>query len=109
MREQINRLAAQADWVLPGLDEGRLLTGADTPEAVARHYRQQGAKLVVIKLGPDGAYFDGESGSGHVSGFPVARAPMCWSRSSAPASDTRCASRAKRCAASSLGGPKTGS
>jgi len=73
MREQINRLAAQADWVLPGLEEGRLLTGADTPEAIARHYRNLGAKLVVIKLGPQGAYFDGESGSGHVSGFPVAK------------------------------------
>jgi len=72
MRKEINRLAAQADWVLPGLEEGRLLTGADTPEAVARHYRQLGAKLVVIKLGPDGAYFDGEGGSGHVRGFPVA-------------------------------------
>jgi 2-dehydro-3-deoxygluconokinase len=73
MREQINRLAAQADWVLPGLEEGRLLTGADTPEAVARHYRQLGAKLVVIKLGPEGAYYDGEAGTGHVSGFPVAK------------------------------------
>ncbi len=73
MREQINRLAARADWVLPGIEEGRLLTGADTPEAVARHYRQLGAKLVVVKLGPDGAYFDGEAGRGHVSGFPVAK------------------------------------
>jgi 2-dehydro-3-deoxygluconokinase len=73
MRVQINRLAAQADWVLPGLEEGRLLTGADTPEAVARHYRQLGAKLVVIKLGPRGAYFDGEAGSGYVDGFPVAK------------------------------------
>jgi sugar/nucleoside kinase (ribokinase family) len=73
MRNEINRLAAQADWVLPGLEEGRLLTGADTPEAVARHYRQLGAKLVVIKLGPDGAYFDGETGSGHVVGYPVAK------------------------------------
>ena len=49
------------------------MTGADTPEAIARHYRSLGAKLVVIKLGPQGAYFDGESGSGHVSGFPVAK------------------------------------
>jgi sugar/nucleoside kinase (ribokinase family) len=73
MREQINRLAAQADWVLPGLEEGRLLTGADTPEAIARHYRALGAKLVVIKLGPEGAYFDGDAGSGRVSGFPVAK------------------------------------
>lgn len=73
MREEINRLAAQADWVLPGIDEGRLLTGQDTPEGVARFYRERGAKLVVVKLGPDGAYFDGETGRGRVAGFPVAK------------------------------------
>ena len=71
MRHEINGLAAQADWVLPGLEEGRLLTGETTPEAVARYYRQLGARLVVVKLGPQGAYFDGESGCGHVSGFAV--------------------------------------
>ena len=71
MREEINRLAALADWVLPGIDEGRLLTGHDTPEAIARHYRELGAKLVVVKLGAAGAYFDGEQGRGHVAGFPI--------------------------------------
>ena len=73
MREVINSLAMQADWVFPGIEEGRLLTGANTPEGVARFYRQQGASLVVVKLGPDGAYFDGEHGSGRVAGFPVAQ------------------------------------
>jgi 2-dehydro-3-deoxygluconokinase len=71
MREAINGLAAQADWVLPGVEEGRFLTGADTPEGIAGYYRERGAKLVVVKLGPDGAYFDGEAGRGHVPGFPV--------------------------------------
>ena len=71
MRHAVNDLAAGADWVLPGLEEGRLLSGEITPEAVARFYRQRGARLVVVKLGPEGAYFDGEEGSGHVAGFPV--------------------------------------
>jgi len=71
MRETINELALQADWVLPGIDEGRLLTGADTPEAIARFYRARGARLVIVKLGPEGAYFDGEAGQGRVPGFPV--------------------------------------
>jgi 2-dehydro-3-deoxygluconokinase len=71
MRECINALAAQADWVLPGLEEGRFLTGEDTPQGIARFYRARGASLVVVKLGPEGAYFDGESGSGLVEGFPV--------------------------------------
>ena len=71
MRHSINGLAAQADWVLPGLEEGRLLTGETTPEAVAHFYRQLGARLVVVKLGPDGAYFDAEAGCGFVNGFAV--------------------------------------
>jgi 2-dehydro-3-deoxygluconokinase len=74
MRETINELAARADWVLPGIEEGRLLTGHDTPEAVARFYRERGAKRVVVKLGAAGAYFDDvDSGCGHVPAAPVGR------------------------------------
>lgn len=65
MVEQINRLAARADWVLPGLGEGKILTGHDLPRDVAGFYLQQGARLVVIKLGAEGAYYrtaDGDSG-----------------------------------------------
>jgi 2-dehydro-3-deoxygluconokinase len=74
MREELNALAAQADWVLPGLEEGRFLTGESTPEGIARHYRSLGAKLVVVKLGPEGAYYEGDGGdAGRVEGFPVER------------------------------------
>ncbi len=73
MRQSINELAARADWVLPGLEEGRLLTGESTPEGIAGFYRRLGAKLVVVKLGADGAYFDGEGGCGRVDAYPVAR------------------------------------
>ena len=73
MREAINDLALRADWVLPGLDEGRLLTGEASPEAIAMFYRRRGAKLVAVKLGSAGAYFDGAAGSGYVPGFPVAK------------------------------------
>src|SRR5665647_839331 len=72
MRSTINDLARRADWVLPGLEEGRFLTGETSPEAIARFYRERGASLVVVKLGSDGAYFDGEAGSGRVAAFPVA-------------------------------------
>lgn len=73
MRETLNALAARADWVLPGIEEGRFLTGADDAAGIARFYRDRGAKLVVVKLGPQGAYYDGEGGSGQVAGFPVAQ------------------------------------
>lgn len=51
----LNDLAAQADWVLPGIAEGRLLTGADDPEGIARHYLDQGVARVVVKDGVHGA------------------------------------------------------
>lgn len=73
MRETINDLAAHADWVLPGIEEGRLLTGCDTPEAIARFYRERSAKRVVVKLGAEGAYFDDiDVGTGRIAAVPVA-------------------------------------
>jgi sugar/nucleoside kinase (ribokinase family) len=71
MRQAINDLATRADWVLPGLEEGRLLTGESTAEGIARFYLDRGASLVVVKLGSEGAYFSGAGVSGHVAGFPV--------------------------------------
>ncbi len=71
MRREINALAFQADWVLPGLEEGRFLTGQETPEAIATFYRERGAKVVAVKLGPAGAYHDSDEGRGVVPGFPV--------------------------------------
>ncbi|MFM2068316.1 MAG: hypothetical protein RLZZ584_3225 [Pseudomonadota bacterium] len=77
MRTAINHLAAQADWVLPGIEEGRFLTGLDSAEAIAAWYRARGAQLVVVKLGPEGAYYSSALGggeqTGHVPGFPVAQ------------------------------------
>lgn len=57
MVECLNRMALHSDWVLPGLAEGRLLTGRDSPEAIADFYLERGARCVVVKLGPAGAYF----------------------------------------------------
>ena len=72
MRHWVNELASRADWVLPGIEEGLLLTGHSEPEAVARFYRERGAKLVVVKLGAEGAYYDSDvAGTGRVDGFPV--------------------------------------
>lgn len=72
MRLVVNQFAFQADWVLPGLEEGRFLTGLHTPQEIAGFYRQRGARAVFVKLGPDGAWYDTEQGSGHVPAFPVA-------------------------------------
>ncbi len=71
MRAGINELARGADWVFPGLEEGRLLTERDTPEGMAQFYLERGAKLVVVKLGAEGAYFDDGGEQGYVPGCPV--------------------------------------
>ena len=57
MRQRVNELAFAADWVFPGLDEGRQLTGETTPEAIAAFYRSHGATLVCLYVGGVGYYF----------------------------------------------------
>ena len=57
MIRDINALAAHADWVLPGITEGRLLTGYDDPSDIAAFYLDQGAEAVIIKLGAKGAFY----------------------------------------------------
>jgi 2-dehydro-3-deoxygluconokinase len=52
----LNALAARSDWVLPGIEEGKVLTGKSTPSEIADFYLEGGAALVVIKLGPGGAF-----------------------------------------------------
>ena len=66
MVEKLNHLAFQADWVLPGLKEGLILTGENTPEGIADFYLNRGVKAVILKTGADGAWYktaDGEQGA----------------------------------------------
>lgn len=65
MVKQLNELAACADWVLPGISEGKILTGYEQPEAIADFYLALGVKAVIIKTGCEGAWYKtagGESG-----------------------------------------------
>ena len=71
MRQTINSLACRADWVLPGIEEGRVLTGQDEPESIAKFYLDAGVSVVVIKLGAQGAYWATARDSAYVAGFPV--------------------------------------
>ncbi len=57
MAEKINFLASKADWVLPGIEEGRILTGLQTLDEITDFYLTNGAKLVIVKVGEDGAFF----------------------------------------------------
>lgn len=73
MVREINALAIKAHWVLPGLEEGRVLTGWTTPADIAAFYLDQGVQRVAIKLGSEGAYYRDASGHGLVAPVPVAK------------------------------------
>jgi len=65
MATQLNALAGYADWVLPGIGEGKILTGYHQPEAIADFYLAMGVKAVIIKTGCEGAWYktaEGEKG-----------------------------------------------
>ena len=71
MRDTINELAFLADIVLPGLGEGKILTGLDTPEAIADFYISRGVKTVVIKRGTKGAYVKSTDGEWYTPAYIV--------------------------------------
>lgn len=70
-RAIIMATAGMSDVCLPSLEDGRQLTGKDDPDAIADAFLSAGAKLVVLKLGADGALVaDGRSRE-RVPAFPV--------------------------------------
>lgn len=54
MIHELNHLASQAKFVLPGLQEGKLLSGKNNADEIADFYLQQSSitQAVIIKLGP---------------------------------------------------------
>jgi dehydrogluconokinase len=71
MIREVNHLASLAHWVMPGLAEGELLTGFDTPADIAAFYLDQGVEAVVIKLGAKGAYYRTQLDQAFVPGVVV--------------------------------------
>ncbi|MCW6508673.1 sugar kinase [Hyphomicrobiales bacterium BP6-180914] len=53
-RAIIHATAALADILRPGLDDARLLTGRQTPDAIADFYLGLGPRIVVLTLGSEG-------------------------------------------------------
>ena len=73
MVDCLDRLAALSDWVLPGLQEGCLLTGQTSAEGLADHYLARGARAVVVKLGAEGAFYASATARGTAPGVPVSQ------------------------------------
>jgi 2-dehydro-3-deoxygluconokinase len=71
MINKINEIAYKSDTFLPGLAEGEILTGFSDPQDIASFYLDKGVKLVIIKLGEEGAFYKTAAEEGFVKGFPV--------------------------------------
>ncbi|OZG63416.1 2-dehydro-3-deoxygluconokinase [Bifidobacterium lemurum] len=71
MKSTLRRLAARADLVMPGIGEGQVLFGASTVEDTAKAFLDNGAKIVIVKDGPRGAYASDGSVEIRVPGFVV--------------------------------------
>jgi 2-dehydro-3-deoxygluconokinase len=70
-KQALLEIACKSDIVMPGIDEGELLTGSNTPEEIARFLIDKGAKTVVIKLGEKGAFYATQDESSYVEGVKV--------------------------------------
>jgi 2-dehydro-3-deoxygluconokinase len=55
-REKLLHLATLCDIILPGLDEAQWLLGDLPIEELAQEFLQRGARLVILKLGDEGAF-----------------------------------------------------
>lgn len=71
MRTRLLELVPYADWMMPGIEEGRLLTQLQDPSDIADAFLKMGASAVVIKLGEQGAYFKTTADEGLVPGVVV--------------------------------------
>ncbi|MGO2256131.1 MAG: PfkB family carbohydrate kinase, partial [Lactococcus cremoris] len=76
MIRTINDLAKRSQIILPGINEGEILTGSSEPEKIADFYLKQSplTKTVVVKLGAEGAFAKLKSGESFtLSGFKVTK------------------------------------
>jgi sugar/nucleoside kinase (ribokinase family) len=71
LKELAKRTAADATVVKLNDEELLFMTGEKSLEKGARRVRDRGAELVVVTLGPQGAYYLCEDGDGEVPGFKV--------------------------------------
>jgi 2-dehydro-3-deoxygluconokinase len=69
MVENINKMAAMADYVMPGENEGLTLCGSTDPQKIGAFYLELGAGTVIVKTGDDGAHVISRGGTLHVPAY----------------------------------------
>lgn len=70
-RRSLDELSRLSDVVLVGMDEGVMLTGADSVEDLAGWFLQRGVTLVVVKHGAAGAWATDGATTWETAGRPV--------------------------------------
>ncbi|MCI1984497.1 MAG: sugar kinase [Bifidobacteriaceae bacterium] len=71
MHAVLKKLSGQADLVMPGIAEGEALFGYTNPEDIGKAFIGNGARYVVVKDGPRGAWATNGSRGLYVPGFVV--------------------------------------
>lgn len=71
MIKVINNIAKECDLILPGIMEGKLLTGCSSIEDIAKFYQNLGVKEIIIKDGGNGAYVKTSNNDFYQKGFYV--------------------------------------
>ena len=69
--ERVHAALPHLDVFAPGYPEAKEIAGRDDPVAIAAWARERGARAVIVKLGPDGAYVDAPGYSGFVAPIRV--------------------------------------
>ncbi|WP_373893809.1 sugar kinase [Virgibacillus sp. CBA3643] len=70
-KEVLGDIAKDCDIVMPGIEEGIIMTGERKPEQIAQYFLDRGTELVVVKLGNKGAYFATQDVTDYVPGYEV--------------------------------------
>ncbi|MDR2660794.1 MAG: sugar kinase, partial [Lactobacillaceae bacterium] len=75
MIETINKYASLSNLVLPGINEGKILTGSLVPEEIADFYLSNPkTEVVIVKTGAKGAFVKTKNGDSYtVNGFQVSK------------------------------------
>lgn len=77
-RETLLKLAGLSDLIMPGRKEAEILIGTGEWDKVKEYFHQAGNRYIVMKDGPDGAFYSHSEGGqfiegGYAKGFPVRR------------------------------------
>jgi 2-dehydro-3-deoxygluconokinase len=70
-RNELLKIARRCDVILPGIDEGKILTGESEPEKIAEKLLIGDCKTVVIKLGEYGAFYKTSESCEYIPGYKV--------------------------------------